>query len=692
MGYAEAQYAADTAAKKINTRIDELVDDQFGGETPPIVNDITVESVMDVVTVSVKFPAVVNETNYKTIESSPKTVNLIRFLIDKIRIVGKKYGTPSFDDYDVMKEVDYDDFKEHNEANYGSHMAKATFSGVEQGVWSFVAFTRSSRGIWNKLVRKGCNFRDDTLVKINEVDDRLFGCLLESQNDGIYSLYVRAGTMGSYTFPAKDCVNSSGSFTNVKTRTDSISTSSQATIGNWNQWKWFQKIKPFIVDTNGRAVQQLDPDDFTKQQNGEPSLLASDPTGASLNDYAGVYAWIPKLYEGLGVSLNTLHDDTLKDLTALDKSSGNIMSVSDNSSELLVFSEDRGVVSKNREYYYSAKGAYSGSVSLQASAPGFIDEDGTELYGCWIPCFYGKMQNGHGASWPGIPIQTIPSTDATTLMNSVSNNGNTRIRCFGGPIINLIADVLTMMGDDANGNAQNAYSVGFANISAGPGSGNGPVTLQCYPAGSGFYGADNVGWNKIFHSIVLGSYVNRIIDPYTYVYHNSLYIQNRITKTMDTSHATRVGGLSDSMGKSFGTSSGNYRLGYPHALYCGIGLDEREDETDETIDPNGFGDGTKTNIGLNPIIEPRIGLSWEPHDYSYKFDCDAVITQIGASNNDSPWPVYRLGAYGDGANAGPRMMIAGINGNNDPDKLTQEKNTFACMVLPPQGYEPTIVL
>lgn len=229
-------------------------------------------------------------------------------------------------------------------------------------------------------------------------------------------------------------------------------------LGSWAEFKVVEANKPYMVRSNGVADYQLMEDDYTKK--------ASD---GSISDVAntsydgGAFSWLQKIYK----------------------------------SETMV-GNDRIV-----KFSLTKRSGYA--------AVGFIDPNGNELEGVWLPMFYGSIVSGKMRSLSGLQPDHSGTTDQqNTAISAVSGQA----KFLGGSIIGTINDLLLMF--CKNGNLQAVFGTGNCDgydESLEPTMG---VKKNAVIAGGQFYATDDgKHLNKIFHSIVLGSYQQWMRDPYT---------------------------------------------------------------------------------------------------------------------------------------------------------------------------------
>ena len=231
-------------------------------------------------------------------------------------------------------------------------------------------------------------------------------------------------------------------------------------LNDWADFPWLKANKPYMVKSDGTPAYRLKETDYTKKEDG----TASDVSNADFD--GGAFSWGMKIYK--------------REYMAGD---------------------DRVVL-----FRFEAADGFE--------PVGFIDPDGNELEGVWIPMFYGattgeteseKMRSIAGTQ----PQHTVNTEKQKAAIDKVGN----RAAFFGGPITNTLVDLEIMFAKTTN--LQAAYGQGNCSgydASATPTMG---VLMNNVVGGGQFYGtSDGKSLNKIFHSIVLGSYQIWCRDPY----------------------------------------------------------------------------------------------------------------------------------------------------------------------------------
>lgn len=228
-------------------------------------------------------------------------------------------------------------------------------------------------------------------------------------------------------------------------------------LNSWAEFPWLLGNKPYMVKSDGTPYKRLKEDDYTQYEDG----TASDVANTSFD--GGAFAWAPKIYKS-------------------EKMVGN----------------DRIV-----KFSLEARDGFE--------AVGFKDHDNKVLEGVWIPMFYGSIVETKMRSISG----TQPCyNNATAAEKTAIDNFGSRAKFFGGPIVETLIDLMIMFAKTTD--LQGAYGNGNMNgydSSLAPTNG---VKQNAVVGGGQFFGtSDGKSLNKIFHSIVLGTYQQWMRDPYT---------------------------------------------------------------------------------------------------------------------------------------------------------------------------------
>ena len=252
-----------------------------------------------------------------------------------------------------------------------------------------------------------------------------------------------------------------------------------ATAGDWGDFlEDTLKNLPYMVRETGEADYQLDPDDYTKKADG----TASDYANTSYN--GGAFAWINKIY--------------MKETYTGDK-------------RLVEF----------------ADGAADGFTAV-----GFTDGE-DELEGIWIPMGY------MDASGRVLVSGTTPVASKTCDQEwAIIQGKGTRSRFLGGPILNVLRDLMYMMFKSTDIQAHAGH--GRCNAGSQAVINNAVVSNGNVRGWKGTASATKA-LNKYFHSQVLGSYQQLLRDPYTLLIGGKLYACDDYSYNLNATGKTDTG-------------------------------------------------------------------------------------------------------------------------------------------------------
>ena len=229
-------------------------------------------------------------------------------------------------------------------------------------------------------------------------------------------------------------------------------------LGDWADFPVLVANKPWMVRSDGTPDYRLKEDNYAYKEDG---TTASDVANTSYN--GGAFSWLMKIYK----------------------------------QEYMV-GTDRVV-----KFSFRKRDGFE--------AVGFIDPDGKELEGVWIPMFYGTIIDSTMKCISGNQPDYSKTTDA---QKTAIDKFGSRAKFLGGPIVETINDLLLMWGKDCN--IESVYGNGNHSgydSSLTPTMG---VKQNAVVGGGQFYGtSDGKSLNKILHSIVLGSWQQWMRDPYT---------------------------------------------------------------------------------------------------------------------------------------------------------------------------------
>lgn len=231
-------------------------------------------------------------------------------------------------------------------------------------------------------------------------------------------------------------------------------------LNDWADFPWLKANKPYMVRSDGSPDYRLKESNYALKEDDSPSDVAN----ASYD--GGAFSWGMKIYK--------------REYMAGD---------------------DRVVLFR----FEKADGF---------EPVGFIDPDGNELEGAWIPMFYGATTGGSGAEKMRSISGTQPQhTVATDVQKAAIDRVGNRAFFFGGSLVDTLIDLEIMFAKTTD--LQAAYGQGNCSgydASQTPTMG---VLMNAVVGGGQFYGtSDGKSLNKIFHSIVLGSYQIWCRDPY----------------------------------------------------------------------------------------------------------------------------------------------------------------------------------
>lgn len=270
-----------------------------------------------------------------------------------------------------------------------------------------------------------------------------------------------------------------------------------ANYGSWADFPILAANKPWMVKNDGTPDYRLDENDYTKKEDGTASDVAN-------TSYAGgAFSWLKKIWK-----------------------------------QEYMQGDDRVV-----KFSLRARDGFE--------AVGFKDGS-SELEGVWIPMFYGSIVSSTMRTLSGLqPAYGNQTSAEKTAIDAVGS----RARFLGGPIISTITDLLIMFAKTTD--TQEAYGNGNMNgydASLTPTMG---VKQNAVIGGGQFYGTnDGKSLNKIFHSIVLGSWQQWQRDPYTICVNGKLKVSKTYSYALDASGYANTG--------IDYTSVGDTNWHYPH--------------------------------------------------------------------------------------------------------------------------------
>lgn len=230
----------------------------------------------------------------------------------------------------------------------------------------------------------------------------------------------------------------------------------QASYNSWANFPWLLANKPYMVHSDGTADYRLNENNYAQKEDGS----ASDVANAAYD--GGAFAWAMKIYK--------------------------------------------------QEYTVGSDRVVNFSISKRDGFEpiGFIDPSNRELEGVWIPMFYGTIISDKMKCISG--NQPCYNT-ATAAEKTAIDAFGSKAKFFGGAIVETLIDLMILFAKTTD--LQAAYGNGNCSgydASLAPTYG---VKQNAVVGGGQFYGtSDGKSLNKIFHSIVLGSYNQWMRDPY----------------------------------------------------------------------------------------------------------------------------------------------------------------------------------
>ncbi len=253
-------------------------------------------------------------------------------------------------------------------------------------------------------------------------------------------------------------------------------TNGSMALNSWADFLVIKANKPYMVRADGTPHYRLNENDYSQNEDGGPSDVAN----SSYN--GGAFSWLMKIYKN-------------------EEMVGN----------------DRIV-----RFSFTARDGYE--------PVGFKDPSNNELEGVWLPMFYGSILGEDGATPKMVSLSGMQPhhTKDTAAQKTAITNFSNRAAFFGGPIVETITDLLIMFAKTTN--LQEAY--GYGNCS-GYDASQSPtygVKRNAVVGGGQFYGTDDkLSLNKIFHSIVIGSYQQWMRDPYEVVVNGRVKVSKNYT-------------------------------------------------------------------------------------------------------------------------------------------------------------------
>lgn len=248
-------------------------------------------------------------------------------------------------------------------------------------------------------------------------------------------------------------------------------------LNGWADFPWLKANKPYMVKSDGTPDYRLNETDYSKKADDG---TASDVANTSYD--GGAFSWGQKIYK--------------KEYMAGD---------------------DRYVLFR----FEKADGF---------EPVGFLDSDNNELEGRWIPMFYGSILGATGSTPKMVSLSGLQPcySNTTDTEKTAITNFSSRAAFFGGPFVETLIDLMIMFAKTTD--LQAAYGYGNMSgydVSLEPTNG---VKQNAVVGGGQFYGTtDGKSLNKIFHSIVLGSYQQWMRDPYEVIVNGRVKVSKNYT-------------------------------------------------------------------------------------------------------------------------------------------------------------------
>lgn len=235
-------------------------------------------------------------------------------------------------------------------------------------------------------------------------------------------------------------------------------------LNDWAGHPILAANKPYMVRKDGSPDYRLKEDDYTKKEDGTASDVANTKYEG------GAFSWLKKIYK-----------------------------------QEYMIGDDRYV-----NFSMTPRDGFE--------PVGFIDDSNNELEGVWLPMFYGSILEPETETPKMTSLSGLQPhhTKNTADQKKAIDNFGTRARFLGGPVVETIIDLLILFAKttDLQGAYGNGNMSGY-DVSLTPTNG---VKQNAVIKGGQFYGtSDGKSLNKIFHSIVLGSWQQWMRDPYEVV-------------------------------------------------------------------------------------------------------------------------------------------------------------------------------
>ena len=259
-------------------------------------------------------------------------------------------------------------------------------------------------------------------------------------------------------------------------------------LNDWKNHPFIRANKPYMVKSDGTPDYMLSETDYTKKSDG-----TTDSDVSNTEYDGGAFAWLPRIYK-------------------YEKMDGN----------------DRTVLFSMVE-----RDGYTPN--------GFIDPDNNVLEGVWLPMFYGSRIGTDGDTPKMVSFAGLqPSYNTTADQERTAiRNFSTRAQFLGGALVETIIDFLMMISGTCDLQGAFGYGNCSGHVNTAPTYG---VKQNAVVGGGQFYGTDDQkSLNKIFHSIVLGSYQQWQRDPYEVIVNGTVKISTNYAYDLTGKTYTNTG-------------------------------------------------------------------------------------------------------------------------------------------------------
>lgn len=383
-------------------------------------------------------------------------------------------------------------------------------------------------------------------------------------------------------------------YTGVNKNYTPLSLDKSSGVMSLNDWAGHPILaanKPYMVRKDGSPDYRLKEDDYTKKEDGTASDVANTKYEG------GAFSWLKKIYK-----------------------------------QEYMIGDDRYV-----NFSMTPRDGFE--------PVGFVDDNDNELEGVWLPMFYGSILEPETETPKMTSLSGLQPhhTKNTADQKKAIDNFGTRARFLGGPVVETIIDLLILFAKttDLQGAYGNGNMSGY-DVSQAPTNG---VKQNAVVKGGQFYGtSDGKSLNKIFHSIVLGSWQQWMRDPYEVVVNGRVKV------------------------------STNYKYDVTGATYLDTGIQVPDNmEWDQNHNAMAYPSYYRTvpGYGAIPALEMKGGSTATGGcDGLWRHDPKETFTAVAR----------RFGKCNDGAAGGPRARTW-----DSPATLASWTLGVAILLLPPVG-------